>query len=109
MAASFLRPSTFGTPDHQYLKKRFSNHSWPVKLAAQWLLDLREMRKIEQFILHGDDETVMAFKSSQISAVGMTAVAVGPNVVVIFLMSMSSPWKSKTGDDVPADAPLLYD
>lgn len=34
------------------------------------------MRKIEQLIVGGDDETVMAFKGSQIGAVGMTAVAV---------------------------------
>lgn len=76
MAASFLRPSTFGAQDNSYLTARFPNQGWPAKLAAKWLLDLREMRKIEQFILHGDDETVMAFKSSQIGAVGMTAVAV---------------------------------
>jgi hypothetical protein len=80
MAASFLRPSTFGTQDHQYLNQRFSNLGWPVKLAALWLLDLREMRKIEQVILHGNDETVMAFKGSQIGAVGMTAVAVCINL-----------------------------
>ena len=80
MAASFLRPSTFRAQDDRYLNARFSKQGWPVKLAAKWLLDLREMRKIEQFILHGDDETVMAFKSSQIGAVGMTAVAVRTSI-----------------------------
>lgn len=76
MAASFLRPSNFGTQDHKYLTSRFSSYPRPARLAALWLLDMREMRKIEQLILHGSDETVMAFKGSQIGAVGMTAVAV---------------------------------
>jgi hypothetical protein len=76
MAASLLRLSAFGTQDQTYLKHRFSSYSGPAKLAAMWLLDVREMRKVEQLILHGDDETVMAFKRSQIEAVGMTAVSV---------------------------------
>jgi hypothetical protein len=76
MAASFLRPSTFGPQDQRYLKDRFKTYGTVGKLAASWLLDVREMRKIEQLILHGNDDTVMAFKSSQIGAVGMTAVAV---------------------------------
>lgn len=76
MAASFLRPSTFGTKDDDYLKSRFSNYGRPIQLAALWLLDVRELRKINQLILHGSDKTVMSFKESQTSAVGMVAVAV---------------------------------
>jgi hypothetical protein len=76
MAASFLRPSTFGSQDHAYLRARFSSYSRPLQLAALWLLDVREMRKIEQLILHGSDATVMSFKDTQNGAVGMVAVAV---------------------------------
>lgn len=76
MAASFLRPSTFGTKDDNYLRNRFSNHGRPIQLVALWLLDVRELRKINQLILHGSDKTVMSFKESQTSAVGMVAVAV---------------------------------
>lgn len=76
MAASFLRPSTFGTQDHNYAKDRFSSYGRPAKLAALWLVDVREMRKINQLILRGSDATVMAYKGSQTSAVGMVAVAV---------------------------------
>jgi hypothetical protein len=76
MAASFLRPSTFGSQDHDYLKHRFSKYGRPQQFAALLLLDVREMRRIDQGILHGNDETVMAFKDSQLDAVGMTAVAV---------------------------------
>ncbi len=76
MAASFLRPSTLGTRDHNYLRTRFSSYGRPAQFAALWLLDVREMRKIEQLIVQGSDDTVMAFKGSQTSAVGMTAVAV---------------------------------
>jgi hypothetical protein len=76
MAASFLRPSTFGTKDDDYLKSRFSKYGRPVQLAALWLLDVRELRKINQLVINGSDKTVMSFKESQTSAVGMVAVAV---------------------------------
>ncbi len=77
MAASFLRPSRPDTKDHDYLKSRLSNYGRPIQLAALWLLDVRELRKINQLILHGSDKTVMSFRESQTSAVGMVAVAVG--------------------------------
>jgi hypothetical protein len=76
MAASFLRPSTFGTQDHDYLENRFGKYGKPGKLAVSWIVDVREMRRINQLILHSSDDTVMAYKSSQVGAVGMTAVAV---------------------------------
>ena len=82
MAASFLRPATFGTQDHNYLERRFSSYGRPAKLAALWLLDVRELRNINELILRGGDETVMAFKESQTAAVGMTAVAVRLDVLV---------------------------
>ena len=76
MAASFLRPSTYGPPDRQYLNQRFEGQGRVVKLVAWLLLDIREMRKMQQNVLGGDDQTVMGFKDSQTTAVGMTAVAV---------------------------------
>lgn len=85
MAASFLRPSTFGAKDHDYLKSRFSNYGRPIQLAALWLLDVRELRKINQLILHGSDKMIMSFKESQTSAVGMVAVA----VCLYFIRSIS--------------------
>jgi len=86
MAASFLRPSTFGEQDHKYAKERLSSYGRPAKLAALWLLDVRELRKINQLISHGSDATVVAYKDSQTSAVGMVAVAVCLCVVdTIFL------------------------
>jgi hypothetical protein len=81
MAASFLRPSTFGKQDHKYAKDRFSGYGRPAELAALWLLDVRELHKINQLISHGSDATVMAYKESQTSAVGMVAVAVCLRVV----------------------------
>jgi hypothetical protein len=83
MAASFLRPSTFGEQDHKYAKDRFSSYGRPAKLAALWLLDVRELRKINQLITHGSDATVMAYKDSQTSAVGMVAVAVCIRIVYL--------------------------
>lgn len=76
MAASFLRPSTFRAQDQEYLRKRFVRHARVGQWAASWLLDVREMRTIEQTILQGNEERVMAFKTGQTAAVGMTAVAV---------------------------------
>lgn len=83
MAASFLRPSRLDPQDHGYVKSRFSRHGRPVQVLASWLLDVREMRNIERLIVQGTDETVMAFKGSQIGAVGMTAVAVCGGIWVV--------------------------
>ncbi|ERF69858.1 hypothetical protein EPUS_05400 [Endocarpon pusillum Z07020] len=87
MAASFLRPSTFGPKDEDYLKSRFSNYGRPVQLAALWLLDVQELRKINELIIHGSDKTVMSFKESQTSAVGMVAVALVKSAIVSQLSS----------------------
>lgn len=40
------------------------------------LVDVKELRKIEEHVLAGGDEGVMAFKDSHLGGVGMTAVAV---------------------------------
>jgi hypothetical protein len=76
MATSFLLPSSLDARDERYLQNRFRRHSAALRTVIRWVLDVKEMRKIEQRVLCGRDKTVMAFKSSQIEAVGMTAVAV---------------------------------
>ncbi|KAF7504575.1 hypothetical protein GJ744_002070 [Endocarpon pusillum] len=75
MAASFLRPSTFDTEDDDYVRSRFSNYGRPIQLAALRLLDVRQLRTINQLIQHGSDKRVMSYKEGQTSAVGMVAVA----------------------------------
>lgn len=84
--------SSFRIKDHFYLQQRFSQHGRLAQWAALWLLDMREMRKIEQLVLHGDDETVMAFKTSQIGAVGMTAVSVCTTIFFIGILLFTWGW-----------------
>lgn len=58
--------------DLSYALRRFNNRR-PTAFLAGLLLDIRGMRKLEEEILnHSSDETVMAFKSSHLEAVGGT-------------------------------------
>ncbi|KAL9621678.1 MAG: hypothetical protein Q9160_003931 [Pyrenula sp. 1 TL-2023] len=64
----------FSSPaDLTYALRRFGHHPRPLVFLAGLLLDVRGMRKLESEILNsGNDESVMAFKSSHLDAVGGT-------------------------------------
>ena len=65
---------TLDRQDRQYARRRFRG---PVRTSlASMILNIREMRKLEEQVLEGSDETVMAFKSSHLNNVGIVAVAV---------------------------------
>lgn len=72
--------------DRSYAKNRFGRPG-----AATLVFDVRELRKIEEQILGGDDETVMAFKNSHLSSCGMTAVAVCVSLSFIYNVFPAEP------------------
>ena len=69
-----MSSSSYGIESLQYARRRFGEG--PTRLLALLFCNLREMRKIEESIMQGSDDSVMKFKTSHLSAVGTTSVAV---------------------------------
>lgn len=56
-----------------YAEERFGpSYKWRIGL----LIDIKELKVLEDLINHGDDRTIAAFRESQVSVSGMIAIVV---------------------------------